>query len=148
MSGSKINLVGDKDFYYYKPEIVKLLELTEGCEVKKIKAYFRILSAYDIKVDGSTLPMLIKRLKNALLPNIGIIYHLYDAYGYDGFRLKDYDIYLSFSFIPLGKFSPLLHLINIKYIIAPDNLPDINIFYDAGEFVVYNLCSTAKFVTY
>ncbi|MEW6619071.1 MAG: YfhO family protein [bacterium] len=130
LMGCKLNPLIDKGFYDYEPEIVKLIE--------KDKDYFRILSAYNIKVNDFTLPPMFiinLKLKNSVHPNVGVPYHLYDAYGYDGFRLKDYDTLISLE--QLEKTSKLLSLLNIKYIISHFKLINMDIFYDGGDFKVY-----------
>jgi len=121
LKGGNLNPLIDKIFYDYEPPLVKLL--------KKDKIDFRIISAYNIKVKGSTLPMYTERLKSSLYPNVGVLYHLYDAYGYDGFRLKNYD-----TFLQVKQF---LSLCNVKYIISIVKVPNMEIVYDGGEFKVY-----------
>lgn len=114
----------DQQLYYEQSAPLKFL--------KKDTSFYRfihnlsLLQAYSQTKATLRYDEFIKEVIHVLTPNISLFYQLFNADGYDGFKIKDYYTFLTLSRI--GQFNNairLLSMANVKYILSDEEIPEI-----------------------
>lgn len=98
--------------------------------LKNDKSVFRFIVSPKTRemflfLKGDTYEGFLYKMKNAFMPNIPVIYGMYDANGYDSLWVRSYGEFMRLvdtSNSPSD--TKLLNLLNVKYIISQDEIKD------------------------
>jgi hypothetical protein len=114
--GSGLNPLISQSIYRYRPSTLEFVKREEGS--------FRLMltprtEIYNRWIRGTTGEEVLMRAKGSLVPNLGMLDHLFDAYGYTSLKLNDYISLLDhIKGSPYKEIAHLLNLLNIRYIIS------------------------------
>lgn len=136
-----LNPVIKEDFYKYESPIIRFLKVNDGI--------YRITRTPDLDIEaekyyylfqGRLLPHRIRQFQDYLIPNFGLISHIFDVYGYNVLQIKDYmDFWRVFNQKLLSTCPHILDLLNIRYVIAKENvdLKQLKLVYQKSGILVY-----------
>ncbi|MBU1261959.1 YfhO family protein [bacterium] len=134
---------------YEKKEVIRILE--------KEKGMFRIMlspktNQFFTRLRGVTLEDALKKSHRFIIPNLGMVFSLFDAGAYDSIYIADYFLLKKhIASVSLDTCQKVLSMMNIRYIISKEEItePGISLIYSEGDLKLYenpNVLERAFFV--
>jgi hypothetical protein len=114
--GLGLNPLIGKEFYTSVPKTLKVVKEDNG--LHRVMVTPKTIEYYSY-LHGPTLAAGLETAKTALIPNLGLRYHLFESEGYASLVLKDYMDFLEpVKRISLKEAQHLLGLANVRYLIS------------------------------
>jgi len=136
-----LNPLINEEFYRYEPGVVKFLKENKGIyRITRTPDLDKLAEKYYYVFQGSLLQGRIRKLQDYLTPNFGLMHNIFDISGYSALRIRDYmDFFWVFNQRLLSACPHILDLLNVRYVIAGNNInsPNLKLVYKNQGVMLY-----------
>jgi hypothetical protein len=136
--GAGLNLVISQRFYHEVPELVSILKHDKYTGV--IRSIIEVNTEKNYKRDNTDVVHNVYAAKHMLFYNLGLLWKIFDAYGYEALTIRDYEKFIwHIRHENISRIYHLLNMMNIRYIIAKEDISNkrIKLSYVINDVNVY-----------